>query len=60
MANTEKGAPALDPVAKAYQVVRDATLGSSISNAEKVAVLDLVRHELLERMSAQIRSGVSL
>ena len=48
-----------DPVATAYRVVRDATLlQSELTNAEKVAVLELVKFELLRNLQSNL-DGVS-
>lgn len=44
-----------DPLAEAYKRVRDATLfDKTISNAEKIAILELVKHEILRNIQAVI------
>lgn len=42
-------------VARAFQIVRDATyLNDMLSVAEKIAVLELIKHELLKDSYAEI------
>lgn len=50
-----KPVPDPDPMATAYRVVRDATLcQQGISNAQKVAVLELVKHEIVRNMQSHL------
>lgn len=43
------------PMAQAYKAVRDATLcNDEITNAEKIAVLELIKHEVLCDVQAEI------
>lgn len=50
------GTEPLDEQASAYKKVRDATVcDESLSNAEKLGVLDLVRHEILTSMHNELR-----
>ena len=47
-----------DQLALAYRKVRDATMASEkITNAEKVAVLELVKAEIVRFMQSEIDEG---
>lgn len=48
--------PDPDPQATMYRVVRDATLcnENGVSNAEKVAILELVKLEILRNMQSRL------
>lgn len=44
-----------EPLADVYKTIRDATVcNQEISNSEKVAVLELVKHELITNMHASL------
>lgn len=50
------GTPDPDPMATMYRKVRDATYCNEdgVSNADKVAVLELVKSEIIRNMQARI------